>query len=391
MPRLTKRLVESLTAAEKDYFTWDDEVRGFGLKTTPRGRKVYYFKYRAADGTQRKPSIGVHGTVPVDVARTIARRWASEVALGDDPSASRAAKRDAPSFADLAERYLAEHARPYKVEAAAKEDARMLRVNLLPRWAGKHVAAITRRDVSLMHSQIRTGIGLYVANRHLALTGKLFALAIEWGYRTDHPSRGIKMFREEKRDRWLRADEIRRMFESLGQEPEPIVRAALVFLLLTGSRKGEALSAKWADIDFDNGLWRIPKTKAGKPQTVPLSGHALSVIQSLPRVEGCPWIFPGRAAGKPLSDLAKPWSRVRTRAGLDDVRIHDLRRSLGSMMVQSGASLYVTQRALRHTDSRTTSEVYAHLGDEPTRAAFEAVGEKIAAITGGPANIVEVK
>ncbi len=195
-------------------------------------------------------------------------------------------------------------------------------------------------------------------------------------------ARGIKPAPEDPRDRWLRPDEIRRMFESLAQEHDPIIRGALSFILLTGARRGEALSARWADIDFDAALWRIPKTKAGKVQTIPLSGHAMVVLQSLPRVEGCPWVFPGRAPGKPLVNLTKPWQRVRKRASLEDVRIHDLRRSLGSMMVQAGASLYVTQRALRHSDSRVTAEVYGHLGDDPLRAAFEAVGEKVAALMG---------
>ncbi len=380
MPNITKRLVESLRPGAKDLWVWDSEVRGFGIKVTPTGRRTYFVKYRTADGTQRKPSIGVHGKIAADVARAIAKEWLAEVAKGGDPSASRAAMRGAASFADLAERYLAEHARPYKVEATAKEDARMLRVNLLPRWAGKHVQAITRRDVARMHSEIREKIGLYSANRHLALVSKAFSLAVEWGYRPDNPAKGVKMFRELKRDRWLRPDEIRRMFEALSQEPDPVFRGALTFLLLTGARKTEALRAKWEDIDFDSAFWRIPKPKAQKPQTIPLSGQALAVLQSLPRVAGSPWVFPGRATDKPLVNLTKSWVRVRNRAGLHDVRIHDLRRSLGAMMVQSGATLYVAQRALRHADSRTTSEIYAHLGDDPTRAAFETVGNKVAAL-----------
>lgn len=380
MPRLTKRLVESLAPADKDYMVWDDEIRGLAVKVTPRGRKAYYLKYRTANGTQRKPSIGVHGKVTTDMARSIARSWSAEVAMGNDPSANRMESRDAPTFAALAERYLSEHAYPHKVATAAKEDARMLRVNLLPRWGSKRVEAVSRRDVSRMHVEIRSQIGHHSANRHLALTGKMLSLAVEWGLRPDNPARGVKMYREEKRDRWLRPDEIRRMFESLAQEPDAIVRGALTFILLTGARKTEALAAKWEDIDFDAALWRIPKTKSQKPQTVPMSTRALSVLQSLPRVEGNPHIFPGKVPGQHLVNLSKRWLRVRERAGLPDARIHDLRRSLGSMMVQAGTSLYVTQRALRHADSRTTADVYAHLGDGPTRAAFEAVGEKVGAL-----------
>ena len=215
----------------------------------------------------------------------------------------------------------------------------------------------------------------------MALLGKMFALAIEWSVQPDNPARGIKPELEDPRDRWLWPDEIRRMFESLNQEHDPIIRGALSFILSTGARRGEALSARWTDIDFDAALWRIPKTKSKNVQTIPISGHAMGALQSLPRVDGYPWVIPGRAPGKPLVNLSKPWQRVRKSAGLEDTRIHDLRQSFGSMMVHVGASLYVAQRELPHSDSRTTADVYGVLGDDPLGAAFEAVGEKVATLT----------
>ena len=382
--KITNRAVERLTPPEHGYIiAWDKELKGFGVRLTAAGVRSFILNYRLRGGEQRK-TLGRYGTLSADQAREVAKAWLRDAAEGIDPAKERQAQKKRMTFAELAEQYIEQHAKPEKAPTAAKEDERKLRAVLIPAWGGRPAEDITRLDVTKLRTRMKGEISHITANRYMALLGKMFALAVEWGVRPDNPARGIKQEPEDARDRWLRPDEIRRMFESLAQERDPIIRGALSFLLLTGARRGEALSAKWEDIDFGDARWRIPKTKAGKVQTIPISGHAMSVLQSLPRVEGCPWVFPGHKHGQPLVNLSKPWQRVRKRAGLEDVRIHDLRRSLGSMMVQAGASLYVTQRALRHSDSRVTAEVYGHLGDDPLRAAFEAVGEKVAALMGPP-------
>lgn len=380
--KITNRAVERLARPEYGYIiAWDREVKGFGIRVTAAGVRSFILNYRLR-GQEWRKTLGRYGTLAADEAREIAKAWLRDVAEGVDPAKERQAQKKRMTFAELAEQYIEQHAKPEKSPTAAKEDERKLRVVLIPAWGDRPAEEITKLDVTKLRNRIKSKVSHITANRYMALLGKLFALAVEWKVRPDNPARGIKPEPEDPRDRWLRPEEIRRMFESLAQEHDPIIRGALSFLLLTGARRGEALAARWEDVDVDGALWRIPKTKAGKVQTIPLSGHAMSVLQSLPRIEGCPWVFPGHKHGQHLVNLSKPWQRVRKRAGLEDVRIHDLRRSLGSMMVQAGASLYVTQRALRHSDSRVTAEVYGHLGDDPLRAAFEAVGEKVAALMG---------
>lgn len=381
--KISNRTVEKLAPPERGYtIAWDKEVKGFGIRVTAAGVRSFILNYRLRGGERRK-TLGRYGTLSADEARVLAKAWLRDVADGIDPAKERDTQTKRMTFADLAEQYIEQHAKPEKSPTAAKEDERKLRAVLIPAWGDRPAEEITKLDVTKLRNRMRKKISHITANRYLALLGKMFALAVEWDIRPDNPARGIKPEPEDPRDRWLRPDEIRRMFESLTQEHDPIIRGALSFILLTGARRSEALSARWTDINFDAALWRIPKTKAGKVQTIPISGHTMSVLQSLPRIEGCPWVFPGHKHGQHLVNLSKPWQRVRKRAGLEDVRIHDLRRSLGSMMVQAGASLYVTQRALRHSDSRVTAEVYGHLGDDPLRAAFEAVGEKVAALMDG--------
>ena len=356
--KITNRAVEKLAPPERGYIiAWDKQVKGFACRVTAAGVRSFILNYRLR-GQERRKTLGRYGTLAADEARKLAKAWLRDIAEGTDPAKERDAQKKRMTFAELAEQYIEEHAKPEKSPTAAKEDERKLRTVLIPAWGDRPAEEITRLDVTKLRNRMKKEISHITANRYVALLGKMFALAVVWGIRPGNPARGIKPEAEDPRDRWLRPDEIRRMFESLAQEHDPIIRGALSFLLLTGARRSEALSARWADINFDAALWRIPKTKAKKVQTIPISGHAMAVLQSLPRVEGCPWVFPGHKHGQHLVNLSKPWQRVRKRAGLEDVRIHDLRRSLGSMMVQAGASLYVAQRALRHSDSRTTAEVY---------------------------------
>jgi integrase len=382
--RLSKRTIDAIARPPSGYLiAWDARLKGFGVRVTAAGVISFIVNYRV-NGIERRMTIGRYGVLSPDEARQLASKRLGEASEGVDPLREKQKLRQGTTFRQLAELYLERHAFPRKAPLSAREDQRKLTAKLIPALGGRRVDEIERTDVVRLHNEIRKQIGPYAANRYLALLGKMLSLAVEWGVRPVNPVRGVKPFIEEKRDRWLRPDEIRRMFEALSTEPNGMVRAALTFMLLTGCRKSEALNARWEDVDFEARTWRIPKTKAKKPQAVPLSGQALSVLQGVKRIEGCPWIFIGKSARTPLVNVNKPWARVRRLAGIPDVRIHDLRRSLGSMMVQSGATLYVAQRALRHADSRTTADVYGHLGDEPTRAAFEAVGEKVATLMRPP-------
>jgi integrase len=224
----------------------------------------------------------------------------------------------------------------------------------------------------------------YEANRTVALVGKMFELARRWGFLPEtaaNPARGIDKFREHKRDRWVTPEELPRLAAIIGQYPNLYVQAALWLYLLTGVRREELLQARWEDVDVARGELRLGETKAGRPHYVPLSAPALALLRQLPREEGNPYLLPGTKTGGHLVNVSKPWEKIRRAAGVEDVRIHDLRRTVGSGLAMAGNSLPLIGRVLNHTDPKTTA-VYARLGDDPARQALADHAQRITAIAG---------
>jgi integrase len=207
----------------------------------------------------------------------------------------------------------------------------------------------------------------------------MFEFARRMGYVPDNhsnPVRGVERFREQKRDRWVTPEEMPRLIEAIHAEPNLYVRAALWLLILTGLRKSEMLQIKWEDIDSARSEMRIPRTKAGRTHYLPLSKPAIEVLHSIPRLEGNPYVFPGAREGKHLVNIDKTWGEIRRVAGLPDVRLHDLRRSVGSWLATAGYSLILIGKVLDHTNPSTTA-IYSHLTKDPIREALERHGEKI--------------
>jgi integrase len=316
----------------------------------------------------------------VEQARRKALALLAEVLEGADPSGAR---RQARTFAELAETYLEQHSAPRK--RSARDDVQRIRDYLIPAWGPRSATAVSRADVAELHREIGDR-GTYVANRVLALVSHLFA----WGEKVgllpeSHPNpvRGISRFRERPRDRWLGRDEVRRLLKALEKEPSVHIRAFFWLLLLTGCRKRELLELRWEDVDLEQGVARLPETKAGRVHHVPLSAQAILLFRSLPRESGNPHVFPGRIAGAPLVNVEKSWRRIRDDAGLGDVRLHDLRRTVGSWLVQDGASLPLVGAVLNHSNPSTT-QVYAHLAEPNRRLALERLGDAITAAVSVP-------
>jgi integrase len=237
-------------------------------------------------------------------------------------------------------------------------------------WQHRRLSSLTRKDVALLHGQLGEKVP-YAANRVVALVRKMFNLARLWGvYTGDNPATGIELFPEEKRDRFVQPHELPKLFEALHAEPNPYVKTALLVALLTGARRGEVLAMRWADVDLRQAIWRIPDTKARRPHWLPLPQPAVTLLQALPRVYDNPYVFPGRDARGHLVNISKAWARIRTHAGLADVRIHDLRRTLGSWLAASGANLPLIGKALNHSQVSTTA-IYARLSLDPVRTALE--------------------
>ena len=393
MPKLTKKYIDSLKPESRDYVKWDTEVHGFGIRVRPSGRKTYILKYRAnggRSGTIRKPAIGVHGNITCDEARAIAKRWLAEVARGGDPSGERKAHRGTPTVAELCEQYLSEHAEPHKKPRSVEEDRRNMRLHVLPALANKRVSAVTRADVAKIHSSLRNRPA--AANKVRALLSHMFALAEAWGLRPDgsNPCRHVKKYPERQRERFLTADEWKRLADTLNDCAEPRnVVAAIRLLAFTGCRLSEILTLRWEHVEIEAACLRLPESKTGA-KIVYLSAPALEVLASIKPIEDNPYVIVGRRPGSHLIDLQRPWRRIRRKARLEGVRIHDLRHSYASVGAGVGLSLPIIGKMLGHTQAVTT-ERYAHLAADPLKTAVERVGaEIVAAMEGKQAEVVEL-
>ena len=256
---------------------------------------------------------------------------------------------------------------------------------VLPRLGARKVKDVTRRDVESLLLALKPTP--YQANRVRALLSKMFSLAVGWQMRADNPVSGTEKYQEQKRDRWLRGDEIARLFEVLDDHPNHRAADAVRLLLLTGARRNEVLAATWDQFDFERGVWTKPAhtTKQKRMEHVPLSTQAAALLGSIRRAAepGERHVFPGRTSGKPLTDIKKFWYDVRAKAGLEGVRLHDLRHTYASHLVSAGESLAVVGRLLGHTQPQTTQR-YAHLADDPLRTATANMGAMLESIRGGP-------
>jgi integrase len=242
----------------------------------------------------------------------------------------------------------------------------------LKRWASRPLSGIRKADCQALHSRVGREHGRYAANRLLALLRAMFNKADGVGYEGPNPTAGIKKFPEEKRDRFLHGHELKAFFQSLADEPNATLRDYFAVALFTGGRKSNVLAMRWEDVDLAAGIWRIPETKSGIPVVVPLTAPVLAILQARQETtNGCPWVFPGRGKTGHLVEPKTAWKRIIERAGLEDVRPHDLRRSLGSWMAMTGAGLPLVGKMLGHTQAQTT-QIYARLAVDPVRQAAEA-------------------
>jgi integrase len=381
--KLTKRVVDAARYERESgaHYLWDDELIGFGLRVYPSGRKSYVVTYRT-HGTQRFHTLGKHGELTPSRARRLATDALLRVRQGGDPSGERQAYREAPTVADLAERYMEEHARPHKKPSSILNDKLAWRNHILPALGRRKVADITREDIVRFHrSKAETPYG---ANRVLALLSNAFKMAEMWGWRPEYsnPCHHVQRFREKKRQRFLSGEELNGLAATLAEvEREriesPAAIAAIRLLVFTGCRMGEILQLRWSEVDLSRRCLFLTDSKTGS-KVVHLNSPALEILAGIKRVEDNPYVIRGKIAGTHLVNLQLPWGRIRRRAGLDNLRIHDLRHSFASVAAGVGLSLPMIGRLLGHTRADTTLR-YAHLADDPVRQATEAIGATIEA------------
>lgn len=373
---LTKAKIDSATYEGGFDIRWDGLLPGFGVRVYPTGQKAFVLSYRVK-GRKHLMALGRYGVLTLDQARNLARRRLAEIIEGADPLEERRKAASGTLVADLCKDYMERYALRFK--KSWKEDARLINRYVLPAWKTFQVRQIRRSDVAALHHQIGK-TSHYEANRTLSLLSKMFELARnEYGFldeTTANPAQGIKRHPEKKRDRWVTRDELPRLIDCIRDEPNVYVRSALMLYLLTGVRKSELLNTEWKDVDLERAILRLPDTKAGRPHRVPLSPPAVTILAALPKQFENPFVFPGHIKGRPLVGIFKNWDKIRTAAGLKDVRLHDLRRTVGSWLAQSGHNLQLIGKVLNHSNLATT-EVYAHLADSQVRDALDSHGNQV--------------
>ncbi len=354
---------------------WDRQLPGFGVRVFPSGRRMFVCSYRV-QGRKRLATLGRGDVLRLDVARKKAVSYLGQVAEGVDPQAPKETIKAAGTVKSLAESYIRRHAKLKK--STWVEDESYLARHLIPRFGTRLALTITTDDMAALHAEIGSKHP-YAANRLLEVVRKMYNLGRKWGlvpHDKANPASGVERFPETKRRRFVTPDELPQLSKAIDQEADEYVRHAIWLLLLTGLRRGELLGAKWSDIDWKQRTLSIPKTKNGEALLAPLSHAAISRLKSVPQLQGNPYIICGKKLGQHLVNLTDAWSRIRAAAGLDDLRIHDLRRTVGSWLVRDGASLHLVGSVLNHKDQKTTAG-YAYFQTKERHKALDKHGRNV--------------
>ena len=385
MAKLTKRYTDSLARPDKECILWDDELSGFGLRLYPSGRKVYVVQYKLHGRTRRK-TLGKHGLVTADEARKDARLVQADVARGADPSADRKARLRSPSIKELGDRFLQEHVALHCKPTTHYDYRNLLRNVVNPVLGGIKVSEITFADIQAFHLKRRDTP--YQANRGVMVLSKMLNLAEDWGLRpmNSNPTRRIKRYPEEEKKRYLDEAEQERLGIVLADmlqsgEISRYVFAAFYLLLLTGCRLGEIQKLKWEYVTRTH--LELLDSKTGR-RRIPLPRDARTLLDSLERREGNPYVILGSHGTGYYNDLQKPWRKIRSRAGLDDVRVHDLRHTYASVAVMNGIDPFMLKETLGHKNLSTTLR-YAHLSDDAVQKAAGQIASRLAATLGSVA------
>jgi integrase len=378
---LTQQFVKTATCPsgrrKVEYF--DTSIKSFGIEIRQSGGKTYFTRFRNQRGNPRQFKLGDANVLTLAQAKLLACKVQAKVAMGEDPSAEKKETQSILSFAEFIEQRYLPYVQGYK--KAANSDVSYLNNQILPVLGKKYLDEITKKDIIDFHHGLKAkGYKPGTCNRSLVLLRYAFNMAIRWeipGIKVN-PTKDVPLFDDHdgKRDRFLSPEETHRLFVAVQQSSNPMLQYIVPMLILTGARRNEVLHCRWEDLDLDRRQWRIPETKAGRPRYVPLSNGVLTLLANVPHDARCPYVFANPKTRKPYCSVFNSWNTARKQAGLSEVRIHDLRHSFASFLVNAGRSLYEVQKILGHTQIKTTQR-YAHLSQDTLLDAADAVGNLI--------------
>lgn len=388
---LTAQLVRSAIcpAGKRRIELFDASCKGLSLEVRTSGGKTYYLRYRDQRGLQRQIKLGDVRDLNLTDARQLADAKRRMIALGQDPLEAKASLKQVPKFAQFIEEQYFPFIESYK--RSSKIDRSLLKNHLLPRFGNLHLDRIQRKDIQqLLVERKAAGAAPSSINRLLILMSYIFNLAIKWEIHAVkvNPCVNVPLLQENnKRERYLTIEETQRLYEAVCRSDNKMLRFIVPMLILTGARKREVLDAKWSDFDMQRRIWRIPMSKSGKTRHVPISDGVVAILNQIPRYE-CEWAFANPDTEKPFQSFHGSWNTARNSVGLTDVRVHDLRHSFASMLVNSGRTLYEVQKILGHAQIKTTQR-YAHLSQgtllDATNAVNSAVGHVFMPMVSSPA------
>ena len=360
----TQKSIETLLPKEKPYLVRDDEVKGLVVKVYSTGSKTFFLDV-LTDGKHDMFKIGAWPDMNVAVVRERATKMRSDLAQGKNPKAE---KKEGITVGEFFLEYMKRHGDTKK---SAKE-YRSIYLKHLDQWKSQPLSGVTRNKIEALHKAAGKVTPIR-ANRLLQMLSSMFSLAILWGYyKPENPCKGIRKFKEVSRDRFLSGEELGRFFEGLDLTESPAFKDYILLSLFTGARKSNVLGMRWKDIDFERNVWKIPgeMSKNGDPMQIPLGPDVLEILRRRRTEASSIFVLPGTGKTGHYAEPKKAWVTLLKRAKLEDLRIHDLRRSMGSWMTIGGASLPIVGKALGHKTSQATS-IYARLNLDPVRAAMD--------------------
>ena len=386
---LTAILVKNTTCpigkGKQDLF--DTQCKGLLLEIRASGGKTWYLRYSDHRGRQRQLKLADLRDLDLRQARNKANQLRRQIALGAAPAEDRTAARSVPTFKAYMQDTYMPFARAYK--RSWKNDISYLKVHLYTAFGAKYLDEITKTDVLKFHNDMRQrGYAPATANRSLGLLSNAFNRAIGWGTPgvTKNPTKGVPMFEENNLiERFLSEADVKRLYRALVDSRNTQLKYIVPMLILSGTRKREVLDAVWADVDIPRRMWRIPMSKSGRARHVPISDGLAELLLRIPRTDGNPFIVPDPKTGKAYISLQYFWNMARCEAGMPQLRIHDLRHSFASFLINAGRSLYEVQKILGHSQIKTTQR-YAHLTETTLVDAANAAGDAIKNAFGGPQN-----